>query len=275
MKLLRFGVLIFAGAIMTSNARGEGATLQETPLESLKIEAEIPKGGDFMGFGFNSIWMMGGPRLVRVDATSNAFQEIRIEGATGRVEGIAINDDAVWLPDVGSKTIYKLDPGSNKVTLQVPADISDSEGSIGIGGGSIWALIGNEHTLSRINSETGKEEGRIALPGLGAGVAVDFGFVWVTAPSKDELYRIDPTTKTVTVISVGGTPRFITSGEGSMWILNQADGTVQRIDGKTGEVTATIEVAESFRGGDITVGGGYVWVTALGTPLAQIDPKSN
>ena len=60
-------------------------------------------------------------------------------------------------------------------------------------------------------------------------------------------------------------------------VLNQGDGTVQRIDGKTGSVVATIETVTGYRGGDdIVVGGGYVWVTLKGNlPVLQIDPKTN
>ena len=60
-------------------------------------------------------------------------------------------------------------------------------------------------------------------------------------------------------------------------MLNQGDGSVQRVDGKTGTVVATIETVTGTRGGgDIVVGGGYVWVTLRdGYPVIQIDPETN
>src|SRR5206468_12167931 len=70
-------------------------------------------------------------------------------------------------------------------------------------------------------------------------------------------------------------PRFLASGEGSVWVVNQGDGTVQRIDGKTGALLATIEAGATGEGGDIAVGGGYVWVTTMLVPVIQIDPKTN
>ena len=51
-----------------------------------------------MEFGFNSLWMMNGSNLVRVDASNNTFIDIKIEGATGRVRGIAAGEGAVSIP---------------------------------------------------------------------------------------------------------------------------------------------------------------------------------
>jgi streptogramin lyase len=114
------------------------------------------------------------------------------------------------------------------------------------------------------------------LPANSAGVTVDFGSVWVTGYDREELYRIDPkTNKLISTVKLHDYPRFIASGENSVWVLNQSDGTVQRIDGKTGDLLATIETGLPGNGGDIVCGGGYVWITMPGTPVAQIDPKTN
>jgi hypothetical protein len=44
---------------------------------------------------------------------------------------------------------------------------------------------------------------------------------------------------------------------------------------QTGKLTATIETGAAGIGGDITTGGGYVWMSMPGMPVAQIDPKTN
>jgi hypothetical protein len=55
-------------------------------------------------------------------------------------------------------------------------------------------------------------------------------------------------------------------------VLNQGDGAVQRIDGKTGELLATIETGLSGNGGDIVCGGGYVWVS--GSTIHRLAPHN-
>ncbi len=56
--------------------------------------------------------------------------------------------------------------------------------------------------------------------------------------------------------AVGSRPRFLAVGEGSVWAMNEGDGTVLRIDSATDAVTATILVTPSpVQGGDIAVEG--------------------
>ena len=60
-----------------------------------------------------------------------------------------------------------------------------------------------------------------------------------------------------------------------VWVLNQGDGTVSRIDADTNKVVATIDAGVPGKGGDIAVGEGFVWVTMIDIPLTQIDPATN
>ena len=74
---------------------------------------------------------------------------------------------------------------------------------------------------------------------------------------------------------LGLPPRFLATGLGGIWTLNQGDGSVSRVDPATNKVSATIEVGVPGGGGDIAVGEGAVWVTANGKPLSKIDPATN
>jgi len=60
-----------------------------------------------------------------------------------------------------------------------------------------------------------------------------------------------------------------------VWTLNQGDGSVSRVDPQTNEVVATIQVGIPGAGSDISVGEGFVWVTAKNVPLTKIDPATN
>jgi DNA-binding beta-propeller fold protein YncE len=74
---------------------------------------------------------------------------------------------------------------------------------------------------------------------------------------------------------VGPSPRFIACDERAIWTLNQGDGTVTRINADNGNVVATVDVGTPGPGGDIAVGGGFVWTTAINVPLTKIDPTTN
>ena len=64
-------------------------------------------------------------------------------------------------------------------------------------------------------------------------------------------------------------------GEGAVWVLNQADGSVSRIEPESNKVVATIEAGVKGFGGDIAAGEGFVWVRGDKILLVVIDPKTN
>jgi streptogramin lyase len=100
--------------------------------------------------------------------------------------------------------------------------------------------------------------------------------VWVASNESSVLVQVDPkTAKVVREIATGPKPRFLTGGAGSVWTLNQGDGTVSRINAKTGAVEATIEAGIPGGGGEAAFGGGYVWLTVFEFPITKIDPKTN
>ena len=87
---------------------------------------------------------------------------------------------------------------------------------------------------------------------------------------------MNPRTNAVeATIAVGQKPRFLTVGGGSVWTLNQGDGSVSRIDPKTNKVVATIEAGIPGEGGEIAAGEGSVWATIFGIPITRIDPSTN
>jgi hypothetical protein len=107
-----------------------GRATETTSLDSLRVQADIPRQGDFLGFGFGSLWMMSGIRLVRVDASNNSVSDIQLESAKGPYRGIGVGEGAVWVPDCGSNLIYKVDPHTNIVVKEISAELYNSNGSM-------------------------------------------------------------------------------------------------------------------------------------------------
>ena len=108
-KRLAGVLLVLASCLMAMPARA----VEDLPSDRLTIQAEFP-GGDYFEFGLDSLWIMTGPKLTRIDAKDNTSADFWIEGATGEVRGIAIGEGAVWLPDTGNQTIYKFDPSRTR-----------------------------------------------------------------------------------------------------------------------------------------------------------------
>jgi serine/threonine-protein kinase len=104
--------------------------------------------------------------------------------------------------------------------------------------------------------------------GDGAGVA---------APAPDSIAMIDATTNSFDqAVPVGEDPTGIAVGEdGDLWVINQGDSTVNRIDPETGELTPAKSTLGIPTG--VAAGEGAVWITngfgsASGTQVVTVDP---
>jgi virginiamycin B lyase len=185
---------------------------------------------------------------------------------------------AVWSATCGAPGLVRIDVKTNKLT---PVDIGgllpESEASIGAGEGGVWMIIdGSPRKLIKVDPKTLKVAASYDIDGSPTGVRVGLGAVWVTDPVHAILHRFDPTTgKLVADITVGSSPAFFAVGEGAVWTMNQFDGTISRIDPATNTVIAKIEFGETVYGGDIAVGGGFLWLRGSKTLLFKIDPAKN
>jgi streptogramin lyase len=274
-----------AVGVLTLFLWGFSSVAAEDPARQLRVETEIQKffqRGDNLCVGFGSVWTMSDRNnLMRIALADNAVTEIPIDSAPAEFRRTVAGEGAVWVADSRGRTIYKVDPKTNLVVMTIPADFpvtTAAAGEIGVGEGSVWAITGSssDQILRRYSSQTGVEQATIPLPSPSArGIVFDFGSIWIAGLQDEQLYRIDPATNQIVgTIELQSRPVTLTSGEGSVWV-REFDGTVQRIDGSSGELLATFATDASGGYGDIVVGGGIVWTNSAAVPLVQIDPRTN
>jgi virginiamycin B lyase len=76
-------------------------------------------------------------------------------------------------------------------------------------------------------------------------IAFGFGSLWVRNQTDATVSRVDPqTNQVVATIPVGHGVGFIAAGEGAVWTNNFDDDSVSRIDPETNSVTATIDLGQ-------------------------------
>jgi streptogramin lyase len=145
-------------------------------------------------------------------------------------------------------------------------------------------------TVRRPNPKPKKPRRRTVIAAVVAGVAllgtvgifllIQGGGAGDVVPSANSVVRIDSKANAFgEAVRVGEDPTGISVGEdGDVWVINQGDSTVNRIDPETGEVTP----AKSTHGipTGIAAGEGAVWITngfgsPSGTPqVVTVDPTT-
>lgn len=181
------------------------------------------------------------------------------------VEGVAVDEDAVWL--AGGRRLIRVDPDSGEVVRSMA--VPDHVDGLATAGGDVWALSSAEGTLIRIDPVTTEIRDRISVPGdrtsgpRRLSISADSDFIWVLDRDLATVVKVDPSFHDVVEtyrLSAGRGTLSLAAGEGAAWISSAFDGTVTRIDGRTSEVTSIAVSAYSSPKG-VTVAGGLVWVS--------------
>ena len=251
----------------------------QVPIESLgATRIDVSGQPDWLALTGGSVWaaVVGGIR--KIDAT------------TGKVDGLVPIDDAVCLAmDVGFDSLWaggcdkhqlhRIVPSSGlpfTPPIDLPIAAIQFESSIAAGEGGVW-VVSTDHRLVRVDPVTNRADpDPWTLPEGAAAARAGLGALWVTVALTDSLLKISPTDpRTSQSIKVGDAPRFLAIGEDAVWVMNQGDGSVSRVDA-AGTVVATIEVSDvPIQGGDIAVGGESVWVRTEQDLVVRIDPRTN
>lgn len=229
---------------------------------------------DWLAIAGDSVWAAVGSGIQALDATTG--KPGRLAPAQNLCTAMDTGMDALWAADCGSNVIDRVDPKTAEVTDTYPVINGriQSEGSIAAAEGAVWVATDGGY-LVRIDLATATSTAT-QLKTPGAGVRAGLGSIWVTVPDDDVTLQVDPSDGSVIKeIPTGDGPRFLAVGEDGVWVQDNGDGTVTRIDAD-GNVVATIQVSErSIDGGDMAVGGGYAWARISSALIAKIDPATN
>ena len=104
-------------------------------------------------------------------------------------------------------------------------------------------------------------------------VAVGFGSIWVV--NDEALYRLDPGEPDASPVRIptGNAPGDVAVDGNYVWVSDEVDGTVTRVDPDANQATGSVQVGDETR--SVATGGGAVWALSSGdATLAKIDPES-
>lgn len=218
------------GAVWTASCADQSLIRIDPAGRQVTRRISTPVAGDGEGqvaAGFGSVWIAGGDgRLLRLDPTSDRFSaSIPIpHGADAVVAGSA----AVWLTDPDGNEVLKVDPNTNTVSGRIV--VGPHPQFLAASATDVWVLNQDDGTVSRIDAGTGAVR-TIATdsPGRDVGcIGAGLDAAWVTVPNLP-LTRVDARSGSVTEQFSGPGGDCLTTGFGSIWLVNNALGSVSRI----------------------------------------------
>jgi virginiamycin B lyase len=252
----------------------------QRPYSSLKPSATFHVGENayWVLIATDAVWVAGAKpfNLQRIDPSTNRVVAT-LDLAAEACSGLEIGFGSIWVPLCTEKpSLARIDLRTNKLVATLAVGPGAPEGGIAASKDSIWLVTDDRGTLSRIDPSTNSVSQSIKIPPGATNPIFSDGIVWITSPKTNVLIAVDADKGTVVgEIPVGPKPQFLTDGGGSIWTLNQGDGTVTRVDSKTRQVVATIRAGIPGPGGDICYGAGSVWATVFDVPLTQVDLAKN
>ncbi|MGN6575592.1 MAG: hypothetical protein ACTHKG_07890 [Nocardioides sp.] len=221
------------------------------------------------------VWVSGAGRgLVGYDgATGRPIGEARVSDVVAAMDAY---DGTLWLVETkyGTSRLVGVDGRTGQVRgrTRLPAPVAE-ESSVAAGPRGVFVLLVDGRVASVAGP--GRKVRTFDAPVGATALRYGFGSLWV--PVDDGvLHRVDPATgRTAGRTPVGRGARFLTVGHGAVWVMNQADGTVSRVDPRTGQADPPITVQPyPIEGGDIASGPHGVWIRAGAAAASLLDPRT-
>ena len=231
---------------------------------------------DFAVAAGTGIWVSGvAPGIVRYDAATGAITaRATIRGVV--TQALEESGGEVLVPSRYPNALVRIDAPTGRVTARVALPSSPvMEGALGgvgdtahvlldeaeVGAGPIIAAVRGDRVVETLPAPEGANAVRAA-----------FGALWVPT-THDTVERYDLESRQWLSIAVGPDPRFLDAGFGAVWVMNQGDGSVTRIDAVSSSSEAIAVTGVLIGGGDLTIGAGAVWLRT-DSQVARIDPET-
>jgi DNA-binding beta-propeller fold protein YncE len=188
---------------------------------------------------------------------------------------MAVDATSAWITGSATAELVRVDPATNAVADSIKLDGSPCGVALG-SDGRIWVALLGTGAVVAVDPATKQVAARIDHVGpqlwdLKAG----FGAIWVVDRSARTVLRIDPTKATIIArVPVGPEPGGLAVMPAGVWVSDDIDGMLRRIDPATNQVAATSTAggAPSWFADD---GAATLFIAERGSgQVASVDPTT-
>lgn len=248
------GVLVVAAAV--------GSTLFFRPSPSPAVASPAPPS-----------FALEANTVVELDPTSGRVVDVRRLG--GGPKSIAVDHGAVWVAAIEAGLVVRLDLADRSSVQTVGR--AGRPGAIAIGNGIVWVADSFDDNLSLLDDSTGDQ--RQVIPKIHLRqIAYGFDSLWGTDDIHDRLLRFDRQTGEIsgeTSLTADSYPTGLAVGSDAVWVANQGNRTLSRIDPASGRILAD-GIALRAEPDGVAAIGNDVWVTSRASDLLmRVDAATN
>jgi class 3 adenylate cyclase/streptogramin lyase len=259
------GIAYGAGSIWVGDYDGQTLIRIDPSTAKITDTVALPGRPTEIVFAAGRVWVSSAsagmliridPRYETIDRRIHLHQAIYNQGLRSEYAPMAAGRHGLWVGhDISALT--RIDPVRATPVKQLILDAP----VVGLaeGANDVWAVTGGEGRLVAVNPFSNTIEGSIPAAGANGAAAVGPEAVWMDSNATNEVWRIDPVTRSpAAIIHVDGGLSGIAVGAGGVWIARLV-GSVSRIDPRTNRVVTTIHVGDSPQ--ELTIVGDRIWVT--------------
>ncbi len=250
----------------------------------VSIEAPVPQargdGFDSIVFGEGGLWVVDHEgSLVHLDPTTGKLVDVIRD-----VEpfDVAVGDHTpVWATfgglgqGVGTtfRTLTEVDPAEDQAVQFIPYckgtcnEFINQTGnaSLTVASGSVWVVDPGLQMVWRFDQQSGARQGGVRVPNAAEvprAIVGAAGAIWVLDNFDDAVVKIDPSKdRIVDSVSLAGASPVAIGAGAGSIWVLSGNGTVTQIDPSSDSIDRTFFVAKSLNG--VAVGDGSVWIAAV------------
>jgi serine/threonine protein kinase/DNA-binding beta-propeller fold protein YncE len=205
-------IVIRDGAVLVANQDG---TMTSIDPATLNTSSTSNAGYGALATGYGALWAIAYQGLVRLNRAGDVVTTVSNIGWDPFA--VVTGEGAVWLVDDVFRTVFRVDPTSNRIVARIGLDFDP--GGIAAGGGSVWVTDSSGNAVARIDPSRNRIVGSTRVGRDPVGIAFGEGAVWVGNYAVGSVSRIDPHNgKVVATFAVGRYPTVIATGSNGVWV---------------------------------------------------------
>jgi DNA-binding SARP family transcriptional activator/ABC-type transport system substrate-binding protein len=201
------------------------------------------------------------PGVALVDSDTGHLRAQISEKEIAQPAEAVVGAGSLWVWSLEPYSLVRIDPATGEITARVSSPLSGDAGWYLPDGEDVW--FAGLHDLARVNVAQGREVDSFHLTdstgrfGL-VGVARCVGSLWVADNEDNVVLRVNPTTGAVQARIPTLFPWPVACGDGGIWVGSNPVG-LRRIDPRTNTIVASVHTQDQYV--SIAVGGGFVWAS--------------